>query len=40
MLANPSYLDDGSLAGDFEDLTLSHRAITESHIDDLGIPIE
>jgi hypothetical protein len=34
------YLDNGSLACNFEDLTLSDRAISESHIDDLSVPIK
>jgi hypothetical protein len=32
-----SYLDDGSLTGDFENLTLSDRAISESHVNDLSV---
>jgi hypothetical protein len=32
-------LDDGSLAFNFEDLTLSHLAISELDVDDLGVPI-
>jgi hypothetical protein len=33
-----SYLDDCSFTSDFEDLTLSDRAVSESHIDDLSVP--
>ena len=33
-----SYLDDGALAGDLEDLALSDGAVTESHVHDLSVP--
>ena len=34
------YLDDGPLAGNFEDLTLSYGAVSESDVDDFSVPIE
>ena len=35
-----TYLDDGALAGNFEDLTLSCLAVSELDVHDLGEPIE
>lgn len=35
-----TYLDDGSLTGDFEDLTFTYRPISENNVDDLGVSIE
>ena len=35
-----TYLDDGALAGNFEDLTLSCLAVSELDVHDLGEPME
>ena len=35
-----TYLDDGALAGNFEDLTLSCLAVSELDVHDLGEPIK
>jgi len=32
-----SYLYDGALAGDFEDLALAHLTVSESNVDDFGV---
>ena len=32
-----SYLHDGALAGNFQDLALAHLTVTESDIDDFGV---
>ena len=33
------YLHDSSLSGNFEHLTLSLLAISQSHVDDLGVSV-
>ena len=33
-------LDDGSLAFNLEDLTLSHLSVSELDVDDLGVPVK
>ena len=35
-----TYLDDGALAGNFEDLTFSCLAVSELDVHDLGEPME
>ena len=35
-----TYLDDGALAGNFEDLTLPSLAVSELDVHDLGEPME
>ena len=35
-----TYLDDGTLAGNFEDLAFSCLAVSELDVHDLGEPIE
>jgi len=34
------YLNDSALAENFEDLTLSERAIAKPYVDDLSVPTE
>ena len=35
-----TYLDDGALAGNFEDLTLPSLAVSELDVHDLGEPMD
>lgn len=39
-LGRIAYLDDGSLSGDFKNLTLSDATVSKSDVDDLSVSIQ